>query len=109
MLIAYDRDEAGESAAEKLAGRLMAEGIDCYRIAVPEGDGCERVRAESGTACEELRRGDPQGAVAGRGAAKPVTTVPAGLELERRPQAARPTLEGEEARAREGSDRRDGG
>jgi DNA primase len=37
VLIAYDRDVAGEAAAEKLAKQLMAEGIDCYRIHFPKG------------------------------------------------------------------------
>ena len=37
VLIAYDRDEAGERAAEKLAPRLMAAGIECYRIQFPKG------------------------------------------------------------------------
>ena len=37
MLIAYDRDEAGERAAEKLAALLMAEGIECWRIQFPKG------------------------------------------------------------------------
>lgn len=32
VLIAYDRDEAGERAAGKLAERLNAEGLHCYRI-----------------------------------------------------------------------------
>ncbi|MET3139514.1 DNA primase [Undibacterium sp. GrIS 1.2] len=37
VLIAYDRDEAGERAATKLAERLLAEGIACYRIHFPKG------------------------------------------------------------------------
>ena len=37
VLIAYDRDEAGESAAAKLAERLLAAGIECYRIQFPRG------------------------------------------------------------------------
>jgi DNA primase len=37
VLIAYDRDEAGERAAEKLAQKLMAEGIECWRIQLPKG------------------------------------------------------------------------
>lgn len=37
VLIAYDRDDAGNSAAEKLAEKLTAEGIDCYRILFPKG------------------------------------------------------------------------
>jgi DNA primase len=36
VLIAYDRDEAGDTAAAKLAEQLMAEGIDCYRIQFPK-------------------------------------------------------------------------
>jgi len=37
ILIAYDRDDAGDRAADKLAERLMAEGIDCFRIQFPKG------------------------------------------------------------------------
>ncbi|VAX09943.1 DNA primase, phage associated [hydrothermal vent metagenome] len=37
ILIAYDRDKAGEQAAESLSKKLIAEGIDCYRIHVPKG------------------------------------------------------------------------
>lgn len=36
VLIAYDRDEAGNSAAEKLAQTLTAAGIDCYRVLFPK-------------------------------------------------------------------------
>ncbi|MGO9803918.1 MAG: CHC2 zinc finger domain-containing protein [Steroidobacteraceae bacterium] len=37
VLIAYDRDEAGDRAAEKLAAQLIAEGLDCYRVLFPKG------------------------------------------------------------------------
>jgi DNA primase len=37
VLIAYDRDEAGDRAAEKLSKQLLAEGLDCYRILFPKG------------------------------------------------------------------------
>ena len=37
VLIAYDRDEAGEQASTMLAKQLIAEGIDCYRIQFPKG------------------------------------------------------------------------
>src|SRR5208283_2960110 len=37
VLIAYDRDEAGERAAEKLAPQLIAQGLECYRIQFPKG------------------------------------------------------------------------
>ena len=37
VLIAYDRDEAGEKAAHELAGELISMGIDCYRVLFPKG------------------------------------------------------------------------
>jgi DNA primase catalytic core len=37
VLIAYDRDEAGDRAAEKLAEKLIAEGLECYRVQLPHG------------------------------------------------------------------------
>jgi DNA primase len=37
VLIAYDRDEAGERGAAKVAERLIAEGIECLRIQFPKG------------------------------------------------------------------------
>lgn len=36
VLIAYDRDEAGEMGARQLADRLLKEGIDCYRLHFPK-------------------------------------------------------------------------
>ncbi|MBK8597166.1 MAG: toprim domain-containing protein [Holophagales bacterium] len=37
VLIAYDRDEAGDKAAESLAKKLTAEGIGCSRVQFPKG------------------------------------------------------------------------
>lgn len=36
-LIAYDRDEAGDKAADKLAVQLIALGIECLRVRFPKG------------------------------------------------------------------------
>jgi len=36
VLLAYDRDDAGERAAAALAEKLLAEGIGCYRIHFPK-------------------------------------------------------------------------
>lgn len=36
VLIAYDRDDAGHKAAEKLAEMLMSEGFDVFRILFPK-------------------------------------------------------------------------
>ena len=37
VLIAFDRDDAGERGADKAAERLMAEGLECYRVQFPKG------------------------------------------------------------------------
>ena len=37
VYIAYDRDEAGDKAAAKLAEELLAMGIECFRIEFPKG------------------------------------------------------------------------
>jgi DNA primase len=37
VLIAYDRDEAGDKAALDIAGKLMAAGIECFRVQFPKG------------------------------------------------------------------------
>jgi DNA primase len=37
VLIAYDRDEAGEKAAAEFAEELLSMGIDCYRVQFPKG------------------------------------------------------------------------
>lgn len=37
VLIAYDRDEAGDRAALKLTEKLIAAGIECWRIQFPKG------------------------------------------------------------------------
>jgi DNA primase len=37
VLIAYDRDDAGETATEKLYPQLMAEGLECFRVQFPKG------------------------------------------------------------------------
>ena len=37
IFLAYDRDDAGEGAAQSLAESLLAIGIDCYRVQFPKG------------------------------------------------------------------------
>jgi DNA primase len=37
ILIAFDRDEAGDRGAEALSKRLTAEGLDCFRLLFPKG------------------------------------------------------------------------
>lgn len=37
ILIAYDADQAGNQAAERVAERLTGEGFDCFRLTFPKG------------------------------------------------------------------------
>jgi hypothetical protein len=37
VLIAFDRDDAGERGAAKVADMLMAQGVECWRIQFPKG------------------------------------------------------------------------
>src|SRR5581483_11624949 len=37
VLIAYDRDDAGNAAAEKLATEMLEAGIECFRVLFPKG------------------------------------------------------------------------
>ena len=37
VLIAYDRDEAGNKAAEQLSAKLQSAGLECFRVLFPKG------------------------------------------------------------------------
>ena len=37
VLLAYDRDDAGDAAATELGKQLLAQGIDCWRVLFPRG------------------------------------------------------------------------
>ena len=55
VLIAYDRDDAGERGAAKVAECLMAQGIECFRVQFPKGTrGCSSRRLDG--QCGRLRR-----------------------------------------------------
>jgi site-specific recombinase XerD len=57
VLIAYDRDPAGDRAAVQLAVRLVAAGIDCFRIQLPQGEDVNSfVVQDLGTAQSRLAR-----------------------------------------------------
>lgn len=74
VLIAYDRDEAGERAAEKLAQRLVTEGLDCYRILFPKGMDANEYALKVGPAAKSLGVALRSAQWLGKGKAQPITT-----------------------------------
>ena len=56
VLIAYDRDPAGDKAADALATTLLAEGLECFRIVFPRGADANAFACEAASATEALGR-----------------------------------------------------
>jgi DNA primase len=81
VLIAYDRDEAGDRAAAKLADRLQAEGIECFRVLFPAGQDANAVITSvedpAGVLAELLRAAVWLGAGVSPRLARPVDPDPA--------------------------------
>lgn len=76
VLIAYDRDEAGDSAAAALAEQLMAAGISCYRILFPKGMDANAYALSVTPAAKSLGLLIRNAEWLGNGAAPPVTSAP---------------------------------
>jgi DNA primase catalytic core len=74
VLIAYDRDDAGETAAQRLAGQLIAEGLDAYRIAFPKGMDANAYALHVQPATKSLGVAIRSAAWLGKGAPQPITT-----------------------------------
>ena len=74
VLIAYDRDEAGDRAAEKLAAKLMAEGLDCCRVQFPKGMDANEYALKVRPAAKSLGVAIRSAQWLGKGQPKPVTT-----------------------------------
>jgi DNA primase len=74
ILIAYDRDAAGDHAAEKLASHLVKEGLDCYRIEVPKGMDINDYARHVTPATKSLGVVIRSAVWLGQGQAKPLTT-----------------------------------
>jgi DNA primase len=53
VLIAYDRDPAGDRAAVQLASRLVGAGIDAYRVLFPQGQDANSFLVENPATAEE--------------------------------------------------------
>jgi len=53
--LAYDADEAGNRAAERDAGRLMAHGLECFRVKFPWGMDANEYARKSEQPAESLQ------------------------------------------------------
>ena len=56
VLIAYDRDQSGDMAAEKLAKKLQENGIDCFRVLLPNGMDVNQFAGEAESKTEAHER-----------------------------------------------------
>jgi DNA primase catalytic core len=98
VLIAYDRDEAGEKAAQKLADHLNAEGLDCYRIRFPKGLDANEYALKVGPAVKSLGVAIRSAQWLGKGKPKPLTmAVIASTIITAESSAVDPPLAAEEA------------
>ncbi len=101
IFIAYDRDEAGDQAAEKHAAQLMALGIECYRVQFPKGMDANEYALKVQPAAKSLGIMLNRAAWLGKGerpgvaVIEPVKTEPVKIEppAEAEPQIAAPEPE----------------
>jgi len=81
VLVAYDRDVAGDAAAEILARTLAGEGIACFRVLFPRGmdanDYARKVQPASHSLGVLLRSAEPTDGAAVRRPAPTHATAPA--------------------------------
>ena len=75
VLIAYDRDEAGDRAAEKLSQQLNAAGLDCYRILFPKGMDANEYALKVTPAAKSLGIAIRKAQWLGKGEPKPIATA----------------------------------
>lgn len=75
VLIAYERDQAGESAAEATAAKLMAEGFACYRVEFPKGMGANLYAQKMTPAAKSLGLLIRKASWLGQGKAPPPTST----------------------------------
>ncbi len=83
ILIAYDGDNAGNKAADKLAEQLIAEGIDTYRIQFPKEMDANEYALQVSPASKSLGVAIRYAQWMGSGKSKPITTELATVSEER--------------------------
>ena len=98
IYIAYDRDEAGEGAAQEHAAQLMEMGIECFRVQFPKGMDANEYALKVQPASKSLGIMLNRAAWLGKGerptvaVIEPVKSEPAKIELVKiEPPPAEPT------------------
>jgi DNA primase len=81
VLIAYDRDPAGDRAAEKLKAHLNAAGLDCYRILFPKSMDANEYALKVGPPQKSLGVAIRAAQWLGKGKPKPLTTAVANIPV----------------------------
>jgi DNA primase len=76
VLIAFDRDDAGDRGAEKVAEQLMAAGISCYRVQFPRGMDANEYACKVTPAAKSLELALKSAVFMGKGA-RPLAEAPA--------------------------------
>jgi DNA primase len=82
VLIAYDRDEAGEKAALKLAAKLQAYNIGCYRVEFPKDMDANEYALKVQPAAKSLALLLRTARWLGEGPRPEITSVPAIIDIE---------------------------
>ncbi len=106
VYIAYDRDEAGDKAADKLAAELMEKGVECFRVQFPKGQDANEYALKVTPATKSLgvlltgaawmgKTGVPtdRSSSVGWKGPRPAVRVPVPVIVAEPPAAAAPTIE----------------
>ncbi|MBL8957397.1 MAG: toprim domain-containing protein [Myxococcaceae bacterium] len=89
VLIAYDRDDAGDAGAEALAKQLLPQGFSCWRVLFPRGMDANEYAVKISPAAKSLNVALRQAAWMGQGAA-PGTPSYSAVSTDAVPAAASP-------------------
>jgi DNA primase catalytic core len=92
VYIAYDRDDAGEKAAARLAEDLMGMGIECFRVQFPKGMDANEYALRTQPAAKALRVLLTGAAWMGKGP-RPAGRAPVPAIMAEPPAAAAPVIE----------------
>ncbi len=99
VYIAYDHDEAGNKAADKLAAELMELGIECFRVQFPKGMDANEYALKTTPATKALGVLLTGATWMGKGP-RPAGRAPVPVIVAEPPVAAAPTIEPQPAEAK---------